>query len=190
MRFVDPDGMEAVTPDDKKKPAVQPQKKDTPPEKPKKTPAANGGGNGFGITGDVIGGTSVVNGLVGFDAAINSTHTLSYAQRVNGVVKSAAELTAINQARALKVLNASKSIGNKLGVAGGVVIAADVLYNSEIRVSHGINAFMTGIAFTGYGAPVAGLWFIADFGTGLITGTSISERIDSSVGAPLVDWDW
>ena len=150
--------------------------------------AANGEGADFGIANDIIGGASVVNGLVGFDAAINSTHTLRYAQRVNGVVKSAAELTAINQARALKVLNASKSFGSKLGVAGGVVIAADVIYNSEIKASHGINAVMTGIAFTGWGAPFAGLWFVADFGTGLITGTSISDRIDSSVGAPLVNW--
>ena len=36
-------------------------------------------------------------------------------------------------------------------------------------------AFMTGIAFTGWGAPIAGVWFVADFGTGLITGSSISR---------------
>jgi len=128
--------------------------------------------------------------LVGFDAAINSKHAYRYARRINGRVVSAAELTATNQAKALKVLNVSKSIGNKLGVAGGLVIAGDVLYNSEVKASHGINAFMTWIAFTGWGAPVAGIWFVADIGTGLITGKSISDRIDSGVGAPLVDWDW
>jgi len=49
---------------------------------------------------------------------------------------------------------------------------------------------MTGIAFTGWGAPVAGLWFVADFGTGLFTGRSLSDRLNSRAGAPLVDWDW
>ncbi len=54
---------------------------------------------------------------------------------------------------------------NRLGVAGGLVIAGDVLYNSEVKASHAINAVMTGIAFTGWGAHVAGIWFVADFGT-------------------------
>ena len=85
--------------------------------------------NGFGITNDIIGAAGVVNGLVGFDATINAKHVYWYAQRINGRVVSAAELTAINQAKALKVLIASKSIGNKLGVAGGLVITGDVLYN-------------------------------------------------------------
>lgn len=155
-----------------------------------KQEAAGQGGDGFGIANDIIGGAGVVNGLVGFDAAINSKHAYRYAQRINDRVVSAAELTATNQAKALKLLNVSKSIGNKLGVAGGLVIAGDVLYNSEVKASHGINAVMTGIAFTGWGAPVAGIWFVADFGTGLITGKSISNRIDSGVGAPLEDWDW
>jgi len=49
---------------------------------------------------------------------------------------------------------------------------------------------MTAISFTGVGAIVTGVWFVADVGTGLITGTSISDRIDSAVGAPLVDWEY
>jgi hypothetical protein len=148
------------------------------------------GVNGFGISSDVIGGAGVINGLTGFDAAINSTHALKYAQKVNGAVVSAAELNAINQAKALKVLNASKSIGRGLGYAGGIVLAGDVLYNSEIKASHGLNAIMTGIAFTGWGAPISGIWFVADFGVGLFTGKSISDRLDARVGAPLIDWDW
>jgi len=145
-------------------------------------------GNRFGLAGNIVGGASVIDGLVGFDAALNSTRSLKYAQRINGSVVSAAELTALRQAKALKVLNASKSLGKKLGIAGSVVILADVLYNSEIKASHGVNTFMTAIAFTGLGAPVAGIWFVADFGTGLITGTSISDRIDANTGS--LDWDW
>lgn len=101
---------------------------------PLQVKAQSQGGNAFGIANNIIGGAGVVNGLVGFDAAINSKHVYRYTQRINGRVVSAAELTATNQAKALKVLNASKSIGNKLGVAGGLVIAGDVLYNSESKL--------------------------------------------------------
>ncbi len=128
--------------------------------------------------------------MAGFDAGVSSKHTYRYAQRFNGKVVSAAELTTQNQAKALKVLNASKYIATKLNVASAIVITGDVLYNSQITASQGLNAFMTGIAFTGWGAPVAGLWFVADFGTGLFTGRSLSDRINSRVGAPLIDWDW
>jgi len=44
-------------------------------------------------------------------------------------------------------------------VAAGLVIAGDALYHSEVKASHGINAVMTGIAFTGWGAPVSGAWY-------------------------------
>ncbi|NLN25019.1 MAG: hypothetical protein GX163_05095 [Bacteroidetes bacterium] len=86
--------------------------------------------------------------------------------------------------------NAAKGLSKKLGYVGGFIVVADVAYNSQVNTSDLISATMTGIAFTGWGAPIAGLWFVVDFGTGLITGTSISDRIDSSVGAPLLDWDY
>jgi hypothetical protein len=152
--------------------------------------AQSNSGNAFDITNGIIGGASLINGLVGFDAAINSTVVLKYAQREIGTIVSATELTALKQARALKALNVAKSVGNELGVLGGLVIAGDILYNSEVKASDGINAAMTGIAFTGWGAPVAGIWFVLDIGTGLITGKSISDRIDLKVGAPLVKWHW
>lgn len=81
-----------------------------------------------------------------------------------------------------------KMIGNTAGALGGAVIVADVLVNSEITVSNGINAFMTGISFTGIGGPIAGVWFVADFGMEVFTGRSFSERIDANT--PSFDWDW
>ncbi len=87
-----------------------------------------------------------------------------------------------NTAQSLRV------VGNTAGALGGAVIVADVLVNSEITVSNGINAFMTGVSFTGVGAPIAGIWFVADFGMGVFTGRSISERIDANT--PSLDWDW
>ena len=149
-----------------------------------------GGGNGFNVADNILGGAGLINGLAGFDAGLSLKHTYRYAQRVNGKIVSAAELTAQNQGKALKILNASKSFATKLNVASVIVITGDVLYNSQITASQGLNTFMTGIAFTGWGAPVAGLWFVADFGTGLFTGRSLSDRLNSRAGAPLVDWDW
>jgi len=141
------------------------------------------GGGGFDTfldyTGITIGGASLAN---------NGAKVIAkeYVRQV-GINN---RLAGIKNAKLPGTYNSLKGFGNKLGVVGGVVIAGDILYNSEIQASHGINAIMTGIAFTGWGAPVAGIWFVADFGTGLVTGRSISDRIDSSVGSPLVDWDW
>jgi hypothetical protein len=81
-----------------------------------------------------------------------------------------------------------RMMGNTAGALGGAVIVADVLVNSEITVSNGINAFMTGISFTGIGAPIAGVWFVADFGMEIFTGRSFSERIDANT--PSLDWNW
>ncbi len=49
---------------------------------------------------------------------------------------------------------------------------------------------MTGLACTGWGAPIAGIWFVTDLGFTLFSDKSLSERIDSASGGPLVDWDW
>lgn len=97
-------------------------------------------------------------------------------------------LTGIENGKLPKTYNATRSIGNKLGVVGGAIIVGDILYNSEIKASHGINTFMTVIAFSGWGAPIAGLWFVTDVGVGLITGASISDRIDANTVS--LDWDW
>lgn len=84
--------------------------------------------------------------------------------------------------------NTAKGLGKKLGVLGGLVTAGDILYNSELTVSDGINLTMTGISFTGIGAIVSGAWFVADNGLGFITGRSISDRIDANTNS--LDWEW
>lgn len=48
---------------------------------------------------------------------------------------------------------------------------------------------MTGLSFTGVGSVISGLWFVADLGTQLFTGKSLSDRIDEAVGEPLLDWN-
>ncbi len=137
-----------------------------------------------------------------FNTAINHLgYTVGGSSLINDGVKTIAkeyvrqvainnELAGIKNAKLPNTYNAAKSLSKKLGVVGGVIVAVDVAYNSQINTSDLISATMTGIAFTGWGAPIAGLWFIADFGTGLVTGTSLSNRIDSSVGVPLLDWDY
>ena len=41
----------------------------------------------------------------------------------------------------------------------------------------------------GVGSIISGIWFIADIGTELISGKSLSDRLDEGVGGPLVDWN-
>lgn len=47
---------------------------------------------------------------------------------------------------------------------------------------------MAGISLTGWGAPIAGAWFVIDLGTELIIGISLLDRIDDTVGSPLLEW--
>jgi RHS repeat-associated protein len=145
---------------------------------------ASGGGDDWintaiDHTGKTIGGAIVVNGGV-------KTVAKEYVRQVDINNK----LAGIKNAKLPNAYNTAKGLSKKLGVVGGVIVAADVAYNSQVNTSDLISATMTGIAFTGWGAPIAVLWFVADFGTGLITGTSISDRIDSTVGTPLLDWDY
>jgi hypothetical protein len=37
--------------------------------------------------------------------------------------------------------------------------------SGELKLSQGINLGMAGISWTGFGSVVAGVWFVADFGT-------------------------
>lgn len=67
-----------------------------------------------------------------------------------------------NQVAAAK---GARGLSTKLGIASGVLILADVGLSGELKPSHGINAFMVGISFTGVGAIVAGVYFGADFVT-------------------------
>lgn len=73
--------------------------------------------------------------------------------------------------------------GTALGIASAGALIYDVASTGEVSTSDGINAFMIGISFSGWGAIVSGLWFVADVGTGLITGKSISDRIDENTGS-------
>lgn len=62
--------------------------------------------------------------------------------------------------------------------------------SGELKPSHGINAFMIGISRTGVESIVAGVWYIADYGTGAYNYfftddgfRPISDMIDDSVGS-------
>lgn len=65
--------------------------------------------------------------------------------------------------------------------AGGLLLAADIGLSGEVKPSHVVTAVLLGASTTGVGAVFAGIYFIADIGTGLVTGTSISERLDGWV---------
>ncbi|MCH2223881.1 MAG: LysM domain-containing protein [Crocinitomicaceae bacterium] len=65
--------------------------------------------------------------------------------------------------------------------AGKVLLVADIGLSGEIKPSHAVNIFFIGASTTGVGAIFAGIYFVSDVGTGLITGSSISDRLDGHV---------
>lgn len=68
------------------------------------------------------------------------------------------------------------------------MITTDVIVNKQVKASHVINGVMTGLSFTGVGSVISGLWFVADLGTQLFTGKSLSDRLDEAIGKPIYDW--
>lgn len=82
----------------------------------------------------------------------------------------------------------ARNISTKLTHAGAVLIGADILLSGEIKPSHLINGAMLGVSTTGVGTIIAGVWFIADYGTMginyIFTGEAkgISDMIDESIG--------
>lgn len=90
----------------------------------------------------------------------------------------------------VKPYQGARKLGSKLTKAGGVLVAADIAMSGELKPSHGINVFMLGISGTGVGSIVAGVWFIADMGTGTYNYyfsndgfKTISDMIDQNVGS-------
>ena len=97
-------------------------------------------------------------------------------------------LSVVNRERQIQTVAKARNISNKLTKVGGVLIGADILLSGELKPSHAINGLMLGISTTGVGTIVAGVWFIADYGTMginyIFTGEakSISDMIDDSIG--------
>ena len=71
---------------------------------------------------------------------------------------------------------------------GGILVAADIALSGELKPSHAINVAMIGASFTGVGTVLAGVWFVADYGTGFynyLNGDgfyTISDSIDEKYG--------
>ena len=82
----------------------------------------------------------------------------------------------------------ARNISTKLTYAGAVLTGADILLSGEIKPSHLKNGAMLGVSTTGVGTIIAGVWFIADYGTMGINyiftreAQGISDMIDESIG--------
>ena len=90
----------------------------------------------------------------------------------------------VNHRRTFMGISSSRAIApTALRFAGKFLLAADVGLSGEIKPSHVVTACLIGSSSTGVGAIFAGVYFIADIGTGLITGNSISQRLDGWVSS-------
>jgi RHS repeat-associated protein len=80
----------------------------------------------------------------------------------------------------------ARNLATKLTKVGGVLLVGDIALSGDIKPSHVINGLMLGASLTGVGSIVAGVWFVADFGTMgvnyLINGEvkGIGDMIDES----------
>lgn len=92
------------------------------------------------------------------------------------------------RARDIKPLMNARNLSTTLTKAGFVMVGADILLSGEIKPSHGINAFMLGLSFTGYGAIIAAGWVVVDLGVGGYNyfahgeWQSLGDIIDKNVG--------
>lgn len=65
-----------------------------------------------------------------------------------------------------------------MSASGKLLLAGDIALSGEVKPSHVVSVVLIGASSTGVGAIFAGIYFVADFGTGLVTGKSISDRLD------------
>ena len=86
---------------------------------------------------------------------------------------------------------ALNNFGRGLGAASGLVTVGDVLYNSELKPSHILDATVTGLSFIpGAGWVMGGGYLILDIGSRTLTDQGIGDHVDSYFGGPIYDWDW
>ena len=76
-------------------------------------------------------------------------------------------------------LRTTRNVIRGLGWVGVGLTAIDMQQNG-INVSNSLDAVMTGIAFTGWGAPVSGVYFVANLFSMAFTGSSIGEHIQGT----------
>jgi len=90
----------------------------------------------------------------------------------------------------LKYVKGVKIIGRVAGIAAGAVAVGEIIYESELRTSHILDATITGVSFIpGFGWMIGGTYFLADIITKKITGMDIGEHLDSEYnGGVIADW--
>ena len=165
-------------PDDKKKPAVQPQKKDTPPEKPKKTPAANGGGWDSNIDGiATVAGLEMAGVGYGLKDFAKSNVQYKYGTRT----MTAAQKTLAYKASALKAAKYAKTIGRGVGVVGVTITAFEGFSDGNMSAGDWTKV---GIGLVTVFTPIGWAYGLVDIGTLLINGESLTDK----AGAAIDNW--
>lgn len=68
-----------------------------------------------------------------------------------------------------------------LKYAGAALLAADIVLSGDLKPSHAVNAAaMVFASLTGVGSIIVGVFFVADIGTGLIIGETLSDKLDKA----------
>ncbi|MFC4749756.1 RHS repeat-associated core domain-containing protein [Flavobacterium branchiicola] len=139
--------------------------------------------NSAEIKSDNFIGKSISTGLLGINTTIGgiSTYMVETAQfykmnEVWHVTKTAGTSfywqsrwknpgAMYHRANQIAKVKGARGLSTKLTKAGGALLVADIALSGNIKPSHVINGAMLGVSTTGVGSIVAGVWFVADFGT-------------------------
>ncbi|MEQ9300193.1 MAG: RHS repeat-associated core domain-containing protein, partial [Cyclobacteriaceae bacterium] len=82
-----------------------------------------------------------------------------------------------------------KNVGRGIGVASGLVTVGDIIYNSELKPSHILDATVTGLSFIpGAGWAIGGGYLILDVGSRTFTDKGIGDHLDTYYGGAIYDW--
>ncbi len=80
-----------------------------------------------------------------------------------------------------------RNTGRTLTGAAYALTIYNVVSTGKVNSSDLLNVSMTALGSTGFGAPIAGVYFVADLLTFAITQKSIGQHLDEAVGGPILD---
>jgi len=142
--------------------------------------------NGTSATGTLVSGAQFLVGSMKNQKLWNHSH------KIHKQLKSAGVKV---QTRVIKkgIKRGLSTASRKIAIVGGVLALSDIAIDGELKASHLLNLAVVGVsAIPVYGWAIGGAYFAIDMGFLYFSGKTLGERLDESVGGPLVNdiYDW
>lgn len=80
------------------------------------------------------------------------------------------------------------TVGKKIAIVGGGVIAYDIIKNNKVEASHVLDAAMVGVGFIPVVGPaISAIYLVGDIVVIMTTGNTIGDHLNQVVGGPLIE---